>query len=714
MTRWKRGGGPVFLVNPRQLLYSASMRKLLLLSLFAVIVIGLIGCGAGAEQSESAQMLEIERTVDMGPIGPPGPQGDSGISGADGAPAPSDQRAVSEAAMATSDAMQVTSVPASVQQEVAKEVVVDRVEASVADSGEDFAVIQTSGAMESDLLPNFDEIQSSVAAQERIIVRTVRMSLDVTNVADAADQVADLAREMGGWVVASNRSVFHEGSIAVRVPSQHLDEAVRRIRGFASRVNSEYSNSQDVTDEYVDSNSTLRSLRATENALLNLMTRAEKVEEALEVQKELTNLRSEIERMEGRIRFLQQTSAFSLINVNFSLAPQQMAVYAGPDQTLSIGRVGDFRATFTPPEGIEEFHYVWDFRDGAQVEGTVTTPTAEPGQLITGKVSHIFSNENDSPYIVEVKITGTGPGGFVEGSDTVIVTVTPIPTIDVFAGPDQTLIIGRAGDFRATFTPPEGIEEFHYVWDFRDGSQEDGTVTVPTTEPGQLVTATVRHGFRSENDSPYIVEVKLTGTGPGGVVQGSDTVIVTVTRIPTIEVFAGDDQVVDAGQEVEFSGSFTRSEELWDTEYQWDFGDGSPKATGSPEEDASRVTAVHTYANHRPQPYEVTLTVIAQSEAGEVRSVGSIHVIVLEPERFIVGNWNLMESVKSATRAFSSLALTVVNAGIWVIIFSPVLLVVLYGVFRAAGRRRPDWKWRRKRSGEAGPPAPDAGPVSEQ
>ena len=435
-------------------------------------------------------------------------------------------------------------------------------------------------------LPSFDEVQASVASQNRIIVRTVGMDLVVDNVADKVDRIASLAQEMGGWAVSSDRSAIHRGQVSVRVPAQQLDDAVRRIRSLAIRVESESSTSQDVTDEYVDTSSRLRSLRATEESLLDLLAQATDVEDALDVQRELVNLQSEIESLEGRIKFLQQTAAFSLINVDLSLAPQPMTVNAGPDRTFSTGQVARFRATFMPPEGIEDFEFTWDFGDGSTLSG-----------------------------------------------------------------------FGSA----------------------------------PTTQPGQRVTATVNHVFGDDSDSPYIVQLEMTGTGPAGLVEGSDTLIATVSKIPSIEVFAGEDRTVEEGEEVEYGGSFTRPEGLWDMQYRWDLGDGSPTVIGTPEEASTRATVLHTYENYRPHPYEVILTVTAQSEAGEVKGTGSFFVFVRESQGLIVGGWDLAGSAKTAVRALSAVALGLSNVVIWLAIFSPVWLALAaaaYGLYRLVRRRR--------------------------
>lgn len=541
-----------FLVNRERLLYSAPMRKFLLLFLLLITAAAVAGCGAASEQLS--------------------------IGMADSAEA--------EIAPNFATAAQMT------KEIVAEAAAMEASEESSAMPTQQPVAMAASLQSSDSVLPSFDDVQASVAAQSRIIVRTVGMGLIVDNVADSVDRVGGVALELGGWTVASDRSAIHRGSVSVRVPAQQLDEAVRRIRALGTRVDWESSSSQDVTDEYVDSNSRLRSLRATEEALLDLLKKAGDVEDALEVQRELTGLQAEIESLEGRIKFLEQTAAFSLINVTLTLAPWPMAVDAGPDQTFSAG---------------------------------------QPAR------------------------------------------------------------------FRATFTPPEGIESYSFLWDFGDGNRAEGSGTAPTTVPGQRVTATVTHFFEDDTDSPYIVHLELTGTGPAGLVEGSDTLIATVTRIPTIEVFAGESRFVEEGEEVEYSGSFTRGDGLWDLQYRWDFSDGSPTVTGTPEEGDTRATATHTFENYRPDPYQVTLTVTAQSEAGEVRGSGSFSVFVSESQGLLIGNWDLLESAKWAVRALSGVALAVVNILIWVAIFSPVWLglgALAYGGNRLWRR----WGARRRRN----------------
>ena len=551
------------------------MKSWLLLTLILLLAAALAGCGQGATEYAQTEDMAVAA---MAPA-----------AGADRASEGMVEKEVVreipvEAISAAPAGVQEGSMPAAAAAPTPAPVAA----AAVAPAG-DFAV------------PSYQQIQAAVAAQDRIIVRTVGMTLVVAQVSAVVDEIGQVARDLGGWVVSSDRSSKHTGFVAIRVPAQALEDAVRQLRQLAVEVESESSTSQDVTDEYVDSNSRLRSLRATEAALLELLEQSADVESALLVRAELSQVQTEIESLMGRIKYLEQTAAFSLINVDLRLAAQPLAVDAGVDRTFSVGQDGRFRAYFTPPAGIEDFTFTWDFGDGT-----------------------------------------------------------------------------------------EPVSGYAYA---------------PTTKPGQKVTATVNHFYGDDRDSPYIVQLEIRGAGPAGVVEGADTLMATVTRVPTIEVFAGESRVVTAGESVAYRGSFTRPEGLRDIQYQWDFGDGSAPRAGIPEPGATNAIAFHSYADHRPQPYDVTLTVTAQSDAGQVEGFGYLSVEVTEAQGLVIAGWSAGDTARTATRALSVVVQGLGTLLIWLAIFSPLWLggaAIAYGLIR----------WRRSRRRRNSPlPVPPPGPA---
>ena len=155
--------------------------------------------------------------------------------------------------------------------------------------------------------------------EERKIVKTGYMTLEVEDIADTMDEVAEMADELNGYVVSSYKNEYERGvsgRIIIRVPSEKFEEAFERLRQLAVAVPYETTIAKDVTEEYVDLEARLGNLLATEAQYLSLLEKAENVEDMLRVQKELSNVREQIEQIEGRMKYLEQTSETSLIEVN--------------------------------------------------------------------------------------------------------------------------------------------------------------------------------------------------------------------------------------------------------------------------------------------------------------------------------------------------------------------------------------------------------------
>ena len=176
------------------------------------------------------------------------------------------------------------------------------------------------------------QVESSFPTREepsRMIVKTCWLNLIVKDVLDVAKKIAKFAEDNGGWVVSSNISEYEKvpsGTITVRVPAEKFEEAKDYFRSLAVRVTNESIQSEDITEEYVDLQSRLRNLEAAENQLLELMKRAGKISEILEVHKELTNVRQQIEQIKGKMQYLEQSVKMSSITVNLALSEELLPV----------------------------------------------------------------------------------------------------------------------------------------------------------------------------------------------------------------------------------------------------------------------------------------------------------------------------------------------------------------------------------------------------
>jgi len=167
---------------------------------------------------------------------------------------------------------------------------------------------------------------------EPLIIRTGSLDIVVNNTEAAIDAIEALVKDLGGYVVESSLYKYQEGfrgNISVRVPAGRFDDAMENLRDLATDVRHESTSGQNVTEEYVDLQSSLRHLQQTEAKLQQFLEDAEDTEAALAVFQQMRSVQAEIEQITGRMKYLEQSAAMSSINV--SLTPDALA------QPIEIG-----------------------------------------------------------------------------------------------------------------------------------------------------------------------------------------------------------------------------------------------------------------------------------------------------------------------------------------------------------------------------------------
>jgi tetrahydromethanopterin S-methyltransferase subunit B len=158
-------------------------------------------------------------------------------------------------------------------------------------------------------------------ATDRKIVRTGSITMQVGDISKSQADITDIAGQFKGYVVSSNQRADQEyptGYISIRIPAGSFNDAMQKLRALATKVTYENTNSQDVTEQYMDLEAQLKNYQATETQYLELLKKADTVKDILEVQRELSNVRGNIERVKGRMQYLERTSDMSLIEITLN------------------------------------------------------------------------------------------------------------------------------------------------------------------------------------------------------------------------------------------------------------------------------------------------------------------------------------------------------------------------------------------------------------
>jgi len=186
-------------------------------------------------------------------------------------------------------------------------------------------------------LTEVDKEGSSAGAFERKIIRNAEITMEVPSTTDTQHRVASIAETNGGFVVTSEAKQREhvdpaqrtlDIKLVVRVPSPQFGVAFDEIKKLASNTPSEQVTGQDVTEEFIDLEARIKTQKALELQFLEIMRQAYKVADALEVQRQIADVRTEIEKLEGRKRFLENRASLSTITVNIQ-APKPVIAVTG-------------------------------------------------------------------------------------------------------------------------------------------------------------------------------------------------------------------------------------------------------------------------------------------------------------------------------------------------------------------------------------------------
>jgi hypothetical protein len=197
-----------------------------------------------------------------------------------------------------------------------------------------------------------DDVQSALAgappppgeelkAPENVgpmIVQTASLNILATNYDQASAAIDKLAAAHGGYVekldAKAQTGNARELAASLRIPTKQLDGFLADVHKLG-RVEEETRSNEEVSDQYVDLQARLKSARATEQRLIELLgTRTGKLQDVLEAERELARVRGEIESMQGQSTILVHRVNYATVQVDLSEEYRQV-LGSGPVSTAS-------------------------------------------------------------------------------------------------------------------------------------------------------------------------------------------------------------------------------------------------------------------------------------------------------------------------------------------------------------------------------------------
>jgi|GEM_PF-457267 len=180
--------------------------------------------------------------------------------------------------------------------------------------------------MPSPVPPTEPGYQGKVTSEtQKKVIKTGDLSLVVESSSVAAVTIGAIAETNGGFVLSSNvyktSGTQEEGYVSIKVPFEKFEGALKDIKNVAAQIKSETVTASDVTQEYVDLQAQIKNYESEEAQYREIMKRAVKISDVLEVQSKLSEVRGRIDMLQGRLNYLASQTDMSLITVRLSETP---------------------------------------------------------------------------------------------------------------------------------------------------------------------------------------------------------------------------------------------------------------------------------------------------------------------------------------------------------------------------------------------------------
>ena len=165
-----------------------------------------------------------------------------------------------------------------------------------------------------------DILEDNIIIEKRKMIKEGEVRFETTNSQETRALITKITADTEGYISEDNVYDYTERiehRMTIRVPADKFDVLLDNISQKASKFDSRNINALDVTEQFVDVEARIKTKKELENRYKELLKQAGKVDEIMAIEKEIGILRTEIESMEGRLRYLKDKVSFSTLRVVF-------------------------------------------------------------------------------------------------------------------------------------------------------------------------------------------------------------------------------------------------------------------------------------------------------------------------------------------------------------------------------------------------------------
>lgn len=168
--------------------------------------------------------------------------------------------------------------------------------------------------------PNAKAANTSPQKQEQKIIKTASLRFETKDIEKTQQQISAIVNDNKGYFVSDNSYKNYNRinrNLEIRVPTENFQNTIDQISKGVTYFEQKQISRKDVTEEFIDLEARLKTKRALETRYIDLLKKAKDIKEILAIEKQIADIREEIEARQGRLNYLKSQVSMSTLSINF-------------------------------------------------------------------------------------------------------------------------------------------------------------------------------------------------------------------------------------------------------------------------------------------------------------------------------------------------------------------------------------------------------------
>jgi hypothetical protein len=161
---------------------------------------------------------------------------------------------------------------------------------------------------------------SSLIDWDKKIIKNASLTIEVKNYKSYGSVLNSIVKNFGGYLANEQESQSDErleNKVKIKVPVRQFQDLMTALNNSGERINNKQISSEDVTTEVVDTKSRIEAKKKIRQRYIDFLQQAKSITDILSIQKEINDVQEQIEMAEGRVEYLNHSSAYSTVDLHY-------------------------------------------------------------------------------------------------------------------------------------------------------------------------------------------------------------------------------------------------------------------------------------------------------------------------------------------------------------------------------------------------------------